>query len=65
MPAFGKNGIVDVDGSKMMEVWNIVDSSGKIIMVCNDPNQANVHCLNLSQKSNRELKVEKGTMKCL
>ena len=65
MPAFGKDGIVNVNGSLEKEVWNIVDSNGKVIMVCNDQNQANVHCANLSLKSNRELKVERGTIKCL
>ena len=65
MPAFGNNGIVNINSSTEKTVWNVVDSEGKVIMICNNENQAKAHCLTLSQKMNKKLSVSQGKMRCV
>lgn len=65
MPAFGKDGIVNLNQSSEKEVWNITDSEGKVIMSCNDMKTAMIHKESLSQKMNKELTVKQGKLRCL
>ena len=65
MPAFGKDGLKNLNQSKEMPVWEIVNSEGKVLMICNDERQANDHKQSLSQKCGKELTVRQGKLKCL
>lgn len=65
MPAFGKNGVNDLRKNSERKVWNIVDPDGKVLMVCNNKEQAASHRKSLSQMMNKELSVQSSTMRCL
>ena len=65
MPAFGQNGIVNINQSAERQVWRIKDPEGKVLMVCENEAQAEMHRQSLSQKLNKECSVERGKMACL
>ena len=65
MPAFGKDGIKNLSQNNEKDVWKIVDENGKTLVSCDNQIQAEYHRQSLSQKMNKELKVEKGKLKCL
>lgn len=65
MPAFGKDGLKNLNQSVEKDVWEIVNSEGKVLMVCDTKEQADSHQLTLSRMSNKELTVRQGKLKCL
>jgi hypothetical protein len=65
MPAFGKNGLVNLNQSAGKEVWKVKDPDGKTLMVCDNQAQAEIHKISLSQKMNKQCVVERGEAKCL
>ena len=62
MPAFGKNGIVNINQSEMRETWQLVKPDGTVVMSCDNELQLESHKQNLSQKLNCELKLVKKTI---
>lgn len=65
MPAFGKDGVQNLNQSAKKEVWKIKDPEGKVLMVCDNELQANAHRQSLSQKLGKECLMAKETMQCL
>ena len=65
MPAFGKDGIHNLNQSAAKEAWEIVTEDGKVLMICDKEEQANTHRLTLSQRMNKELTVRRKELKCL
>jgi len=62
MPAFGPNGIVNINQSKTRETWQLVKPDGTVVMSCDNEMQLESHKANLSQKLNCELKMVKKTL---
>lgn len=65
MPAFGKDGIHNLNQSVNKEVWKIKDSDGKVLMVCDNEGQAASHRASLSQKLGKECQISKEILQCL
>ena len=65
MPAFGKDGIKNLNQSVEKDVWEIVNPEGKVLMVCDTQAQAASHQQSLSQKCGKELTIRQGKLKCL
>lgn len=65
MPAFGKNGIVDLNGKQVKESYQLVKPDGTVVMSCDNEMQLASHQQNLSQKLNCELQIKKVTLQCL
>ena len=65
MPAFGKDGIKNLNPSNNKTVWEIVNSSGKVYAVCDNESSANSQRQSLSQSVNEELKINMRTLQCL
>ena len=57
MPAFGKNGIVNIEQSKTRRTFQLVKPDGTVVMSCDDKAQLEMHKDNLSQKMNCELNL--------
>ena len=65
MPAFGKNGIYNLNNSSVKKMYKIVKSDGTVVMSCDCKEQLESHIQNLSQKLNCELKLIETDMKCI
>ena len=65
MPAFGKDGIVNLNQNKARETYQLVKPDGTVVMSCNDETQLEMHKQNLSQKLNCELKLVKKTLQLI
>lgn len=65
MPAFGKDGIVNLNETKETETWQLIKPDGTVVMSCTNKVQLESHQKNLSQKLGVELKLEKKTLRCL
>lgn len=65
MPAFGKNGIVNINQSTPRETWQLVKPDGTVVMSCDNELQLESHKANLSQKLNCELKMVKKTLQLI
>ena len=57
MPAFGKDGIVNLNQPQEKPVWEVIDSSGKVLAVCDSQNNAESQKVLLTQQTNQELTV--------
>lgn len=62
MPAFGKDGIVNINQSRPRETYQLVKPDGTVIMSCDNEAQLESHKQNLSQKLNCELTLVKKTL---
>ena len=62
MPAFGKDGIVNINQSRPRETYQLVKSDGTVVMSCDNEAQLESHKQNLSQKLNCELTLVKKTL---
>lgn len=61
MPAFGKDGIVNLNETKSRKTYQLVKPDGTVVMSCDCKEQLESHKQNLSQKLNCELNlVEKN-----
>ena len=61
MPAFGKDGIVNLNETKSRKTYQLVKPDGSVVMSCDCKEQLESHKENLSQKLNCELNlVEKN-----
>lgn len=61
MPAFGKNGMMNLDGKNSKTMWQLVKPDGTVVMSCECKGQLESHKDNLSQKLDCELMlVEKN-----
>jgi len=65
MPAFGKNGIVNLNGKSAKETYQLVKPDGTVVMSCDNQVQLESHKQNLSQKLNCELQIKKVTLQCI
>lgn len=65
MPAFGKDGIVNINQSKPRETWQLVKPDGTVVMSCDNELQLESHKANLSQKLNCELQLVKKTLQLI
>lgn len=65
MPAFGKDGIVNISQSKPRETWQLVKPDGTVVMSCDNELQLESHKANLSQKLNCELTMVKKTLQLI
>ena len=65
MPAFGNDGIHNLNQSVNKEVWKIKDPDGKVLMVCDNEGQASSHRTSLSQKLGKECQIVKESLQCL
>lgn len=65
MPAFGKNGIVNLNGKSVKETYQLVKPDGTVVMSCDNQVQLESHKQNLSQKLNCELQIKKVTLQCI
>lgn len=65
MPAFGKDGIVNLNKNETRENWLLVKPDGTVVLSCNNKQQLESHIQNLSQKFNCELKLVKQEVQCL
>ena len=65
MPAFGKDGMVNLNQNKSRETYQLVKADGTVVMSCNDETQLEMHRQNLSQKLNCELKLVKKTLQLI
>ena len=61
MPAFGKNGMFNLNQSAPKKMWAIVKPDGTAVMSCNDREQLESHLKNLSEKLGCELTVVEKT----
>jgi len=64
MPAFGKNGIVNLNSSSVKETWEVKDSNGKSLGVFQSEAQANTQKEILS-KNGTDVSVIKKELHCL
>lgn len=64
MPAFGKDGIKNLNPVTSKVIWEIVASDGKVVATC-DENSVESQKQALSQKLNQELTARQRTLKCL
>ena len=64
MPAFGKDGIVNIDQNEPKTVWQLVKPDGTVVK---SGTQAEIESSkqSLSQQLNCELTVKTSTMRCL
>jgi hypothetical protein len=64
MPAFGKNGIVNINQNEPQTVWQLVKPDGTVVK---SGTQAEIESSkqSLSQQLNCELTVKTSTMRCL
>ena len=58
MPAFGKNGIVNLNETKNRTTYQLVKPDGTVVMSCDCKEQLESHKQNLSQKLNTELSLK-------
>lgn len=65
MPAFGKDGMVNLNQNKSRETYQLVKPDGTVVMSCNDETQLEMHRQNLSQKLNCELKLVRKTLQLI
>lgn len=65
MPAFGKNGIVNLNQSKSVESWEVHDSSGQSFGTFRSEQQANAQKEILSKSVGGQLTVTKKELHCL
>ena len=65
MPAFGKNGIVNLNDKSVKETYQLVKPDGTVVMSCDNQVQLESHKQNLSQKLNCELQIKKVTLQCI
>lgn len=63
MPAFGKNGIVNINGNSAKTTWQVVKSDGTVVASFDNQQQAESHKANLSQ--NADLTIKQVTLQCL
>lgn len=59
MPAFGANGIVNLNKGQPRETWQLVKDDGTVVMSCDNKAQLEMHKQNLSQKLNCNLTLTK------
>jgi hypothetical protein len=57
MPAFGKDGIVNINQSTPKKTYQLVKPDGTVVMSCDNKDQLEMHKTNLSQKFNCELNL--------
>ena len=64
MPAFGKNGIVNINQNEPQTVWQLVKPDGTVVMsgLQKDVESAKE---SLSQQLNCQLTMRTSTMKCI
>ena len=62
MPAFGKDGIVNINQSRPRETYQLIKPDGTVVMSCDNETQLESHKQNLSQKLNCELTLVKKTL---
>lgn len=62
MPAFGKDGIVNINQSRPRETYQLVKPDGTVVMSCDNEVQLESHKQNLSQKLSCELTLVKKTL---
>ena len=64
MPAFGKNGIVNINQNEPQTVWQLVKPDGTVVMsgLQKDVESAKE---SLSQQLNCQLTVRTSTMRCI
>ena len=65
MPAYGKDGIVNINQPKSRETWQLVKPDGTVVMSCDNQLQLESHKANLSQKLNCELQLVKKTLQLI
>ena len=65
MPAFGKNGIVNINQSTPKKTYHLVKPDGTVVMSCDMKEQLESHKANLSQKLNCELKLVEKTVQLI
>ncbi len=65
MPAFGKNGIVNLNPSTEKIIWNLIDDKGNKIESCASQEQAEARKKVLSQQLNSTINIQEGRMVCL
>ena len=57
MPAFGKDGIVNLNETTIKKTYQLVKPDGTVVMSCDCKEQLESHKQNLSQKLNCELNL--------
>ena len=64
MPAFGKNGIVNINQNEPQTIWQLVKPDGSVVMsgLQKDVESAKE---SLSQQLNCQLTMRTSTMKCI
>ena len=65
MPAFGKNGIVNLNPTSSKTIWNLFDEKGNKIESCLTKEQAEARKTVLSQQLNSTINIQEGRMVCL
>lgn len=65
MPAFGKEGMVNINQSAPKKNYKLVKPDGTVVMSCNCKEQLESHKQNLSQSLGCELQVVEETVRCL
>lgn len=66
MPAFGKNGIVNIGESKSTPVWNVI-KDGKVVKVCSSEEEANTYkgTLIISGVDKSHVVIKQAKVQCL
>ena len=64
MPAFGKDGIKDLNQLQDKSVWEVVDSKGNVLMMCDNEIQAN-SLKKIMSEANQDVTVRMRGLKCL
>lgn len=62
MPAFGKNGIVNINQSQSKDVYNIVKQDGSIVASSNDKGNAEQLKSSLEKQLNCDLTIQEKTL---
>lgn len=65
MPAFGKDGMVNLNKQSVKENFKLVKPDGTVVMSCNCREQLEEHKKVLSQKLNCELNIVESKLECL
>lgn len=65
MPAFGKNGMVNLNQATPTVSYQLVKPDGSVVMSCNCKEQLESHKENLSQKLGCELELREANLRCL
>lgn len=65
MPAFGKNGIVNLNQNSPKEIFNVIKEDGSVVGTSDDRNNAELLKSSLEKQMNCNLTIQEKTLTCI